>query len=390
MWSSWPCVRMQRLDLPATRFEVGEVRDDQVDAEQVRLGKHRAGVDDDGRLPTRDGHRVEAELAEAAKRHDIDWRSAAIGRGVHRTDSSQSQPRRHGPRALRQAEVAGSSALRTHLGRRWTQTGMIQAAGRSLEKRGGLGRNYSTASDLGRLAGRVGPARASAARPSSAGVRQAGDSASVQVSGRRFGSIPAVERGASILAATALANGRQRIRQHLPPLREHRPHDLDHQLGSSTSGGGGRNASRTTAERTLGAGRNAPGGSDSSRVTSAPERRRSVSTPYRRSRARRSDDRPPPSAASASRLRTRPACDAVEQPKQDRRRDVVGEVADDARPCVGCAPDRVARPRRRSIVEHVRGHDGDVRQCAAPGARPRDRDRLRWRRAARACAARGR
>ena len=63
----------QRLDLAAARLEIGQVGDDQVDAGQIGLGEHRAGVDDDGRLPTRDGHHVQAELAEAAERHDVDW-----------------------------------------------------------------------------------------------------------------------------------------------------------------------------------------------------------------------------------------------------------------------------------------------------------------------------
>ncbi len=62
----------QRLDLPAPRLEVREIGNDQIDAEQIGLGKHRARVHDDGRVPTRDGHHVEAELAEAAERHDFD------------------------------------------------------------------------------------------------------------------------------------------------------------------------------------------------------------------------------------------------------------------------------------------------------------------------------
>ena len=62
----------QRLDLVAPRLDVGEVRNDQIDAELVGVRKHDAGVDEDrGVLP---GHRhhVHAELAEAAQRDDLE------------------------------------------------------------------------------------------------------------------------------------------------------------------------------------------------------------------------------------------------------------------------------------------------------------------------------
>ena len=81
----------EALELALAAVEVREVRHDQVDAGQIRLGKHRTGVDDDSRVLTRDGHHVEAELAEAAKRHDIDWRHAAMGR-VRGHTHTKSQP----------------------------------------------------------------------------------------------------------------------------------------------------------------------------------------------------------------------------------------------------------------------------------------------------------
>jgi hypothetical protein len=62
----------QRLHLAAPRRQVGEVRHDEVHARQIRIGEHRAGVDDDRGISTRDRHHVEAELAEAAKRHHVD------------------------------------------------------------------------------------------------------------------------------------------------------------------------------------------------------------------------------------------------------------------------------------------------------------------------------
>ena len=71
----------QRLDLAAPRLEVGQVGDDQVDAEQIGVGEHDAGVDEDGRVLPRDGHHVHAELAEAAKRHDLERRRRHVRYG---------------------------------------------------------------------------------------------------------------------------------------------------------------------------------------------------------------------------------------------------------------------------------------------------------------------
>ena len=94
----------QRLQLSLAVLEIGEVGDDQIDARQIRLRKHRAGVDDDSRLPTRDGHHVEAELAQAAERHDIDWRRAGrhrLRRG-HTHATSQPNAASRVARALRE------------------------------------------------------------------------------------------------------------------------------------------------------------------------------------------------------------------------------------------------------------------------------------------------
>jgi hypothetical protein len=55
----------QRLHLAAARLDVGHVGNDQIDAELIRLGKHDAGVDEDGRVLPRDRHHVHAELAQA-------------------------------------------------------------------------------------------------------------------------------------------------------------------------------------------------------------------------------------------------------------------------------------------------------------------------------------
>src|SRR5262249_23583389 len=55
------------------------VRNDQVDAEQFRLGEHDAGVDEDRRLAAGDEHHVHAELAEPAERDQLEWRHTTSG-----------------------------------------------------------------------------------------------------------------------------------------------------------------------------------------------------------------------------------------------------------------------------------------------------------------------
>ncbi len=67
-------------------LERPEVRDDQVDAEQLRLGKRHAGVNEDGGVAAGDHHHVHAELADAAERHDLERRVDA--RGISRTHAS--------------------------------------------------------------------------------------------------------------------------------------------------------------------------------------------------------------------------------------------------------------------------------------------------------------
>ena len=69
----------ERLDLVAPRLDVGEVRDDQVDAQLVGVREHDAGVDEDGRVLPRHGHHVHAELAEAAERDDLERRRRHVG-----------------------------------------------------------------------------------------------------------------------------------------------------------------------------------------------------------------------------------------------------------------------------------------------------------------------
>ncbi len=53
--------------------EVGDVGDDDVDAEKLGFGEHEPGVDDDNVVSPADGHAVHAELAEAPERDDLQF-----------------------------------------------------------------------------------------------------------------------------------------------------------------------------------------------------------------------------------------------------------------------------------------------------------------------------
>ena len=53
-------------------LKLAEVGDDEVHPEQLRFRKHHARIDEDGRVAARDDHHVHAELAEAAKRHELE------------------------------------------------------------------------------------------------------------------------------------------------------------------------------------------------------------------------------------------------------------------------------------------------------------------------------
>ncbi len=58
-----------RFDLVAVFGEVGDVGDDDVDAEKLFFGKHQAGIDDDDVVLPAEGHAVHTELAEATQRN---------------------------------------------------------------------------------------------------------------------------------------------------------------------------------------------------------------------------------------------------------------------------------------------------------------------------------
>ena len=51
--------------------EVGEIRDDDIDAENLFLGKHEAGVDHDQIAPAAQHRAIQTEFAEATERDDL-------------------------------------------------------------------------------------------------------------------------------------------------------------------------------------------------------------------------------------------------------------------------------------------------------------------------------
>ncbi len=53
-------------DVGAVLFEVGDIGDDEVDAEELGFREHHAGVDDNNVVAEPQGHHVHAEFAEAA------------------------------------------------------------------------------------------------------------------------------------------------------------------------------------------------------------------------------------------------------------------------------------------------------------------------------------
>jgi hypothetical protein len=60
----------------AALLQVGEVGNDEVDAEELDVGERHPGVDDETRVPERNRHEIHAEFAEAAQRDDFKSRVA--------------------------------------------------------------------------------------------------------------------------------------------------------------------------------------------------------------------------------------------------------------------------------------------------------------------------
>ena len=54
-------------------MQIGDVGDDDVDAEQFGFGEHQAGVDDDDVVAPANGHAVHSELAQAAEGYNMEF-----------------------------------------------------------------------------------------------------------------------------------------------------------------------------------------------------------------------------------------------------------------------------------------------------------------------------
>ena len=61
----------ERRDPAAIGVERADIGNDQVDAEELRPGKHHAGVDEQSGIPAGDEQHVHAELADPAERDDV-------------------------------------------------------------------------------------------------------------------------------------------------------------------------------------------------------------------------------------------------------------------------------------------------------------------------------
>ena len=61
-------------------LQLAQVRDDEVDPEQLGLGEHHASIDEDGSVAAGDNHHVHAELAQAPERHELERRVSSVSR----------------------------------------------------------------------------------------------------------------------------------------------------------------------------------------------------------------------------------------------------------------------------------------------------------------------
>jgi hypothetical protein len=64
MWSSWPWVRTMPRTLE--RFSIRDIRDDDIDAEELFFGEHESGVDDEDVVAEAECQTIHAELTEPA------------------------------------------------------------------------------------------------------------------------------------------------------------------------------------------------------------------------------------------------------------------------------------------------------------------------------------
>src|SRR5436305_1960922 len=70
----WPVGNDDAAHLVAALFQVGDVGDDQVDAQHRLLGEHEAAVDHDDVVAVLEGHHILADLFKAAQRDGAQFR----------------------------------------------------------------------------------------------------------------------------------------------------------------------------------------------------------------------------------------------------------------------------------------------------------------------------
>jgi hypothetical protein len=103
----------QRFNVTAVRIERREIWNDEIDAEELRLGEHDTGIYEERRLPAGDEQHVHAELAETAERNDINRRGSFGAGQSHRAATSwhgRCASRRTGVRRHTQIATVGHTA----------------------------------------------------------------------------------------------------------------------------------------------------------------------------------------------------------------------------------------------------------------------------------------
>src|SRR6185503_15023450 len=64
-----------RTNMLPVFHQVRNIGDHDVDAQQLRFGKHQAGVDDNNVISPANGHAIHSELAQTAQGHDVQFSS---------------------------------------------------------------------------------------------------------------------------------------------------------------------------------------------------------------------------------------------------------------------------------------------------------------------------
>ena len=139
----------ERLDVGAALLEVGDVGDDEVDAEHLLVGEHQAAVDDDDLVAVLEHVHVLADLPHPAERDDaerlvvgrggigvlgigqkrVSWGVGVVG-GRGGAAARRDRARRRWLGRRRAAAAGGASAMRCRAGRRSRPDAIAGAAPR--------------------------------------------------------------------------------------------------------------------------------------------------------------------------------------------------------------------------------------------------------------------